>query len=232
MPHRLRDLFQRNREWAADVESRQPGFFTSLLEQQAPQYLWIGCSDSRVPANEIVGLMPGELFVHRNVANVIVHSDLNCLSVMQFAIDMLQVQHIIVVGHYGCSGVKAAMLNIRIGVADNWLRHVQDVRNAHADWLGRLPDDEQRLQALCELNVLEQSRHVCEATVVQDAWARGQNVVVHGWVYGLHNGLLEDLQFIARGADEVGAEYDRALASLKLRYKVTVPESPPAGEPG
>lgn len=232
MPHRLRDLFQRNREWAADVESRQPGFFTSLLEQQAPQYLWIGCSDSRVPANEIVGLMPGELFVHRNVANVIVHSDLNCLSVMQFAIDMLQVQHIIVVGHYGCSGVKAAMLNIRIGVADNWLRHVQDVRNAHADWLTGLSGDDIRLQALCELNVLEQSRHVCEATVVQDAWARGQNVVVHGWVYGLHNGLLEDLQFISRGADEVAAEYDRALASLKLRYKAALPESPPSGEPG
>jgi carbonic anhydrase len=152
MPHRLLDLFDKNKDWAADTEAREPGFFTQLLKQQAPQYLWIGCADSRVPANEIVGLLPGELFVHRNVANVVVHSDLNALSVVQFAIDMLKVQHIIVVGHYGCSGVKAAMLNVRIGLADNWLRHVQDVRNKHRDWLNSIANEDTRLSALCELN--------------------------------------------------------------------------------
>jgi len=218
MTTQLQELFESNRLWAEATEARSPGFFTSLLKQQAPQYLWIGCSDSRVPANEIVGLMPGELFVHRNVANVVVHSDLNCLSVMQFAIDMLQVQHIMVVGHYGCSGVKAAMLNRRIGVADNWLRHVQDVRNKHRAWLEGMPDEEMRLQAMCELNVLEQSLNVCEATVVQDAWARGQTVVVHGWVYGLHNGLLEDLKITVAGADDVNPAYGLALGALKQRY--------------
>ncbi|HJV96182.1 MAG TPA: carbonate dehydratase, partial [Albitalea sp.] len=211
MTSQLQELFDSNRRWAEATEARSPGFFTSLLNQQEPQYLWIGCSDSRVPANEIVGLMPGELFVHRNVANVVVHSDLNCLSVMQFAIDMLQVKHIMVVGHYGCSGVKAALLNRRIGVADNWLRHVHDVRNKHRAWLDGMPDEAMRLQALCELNVLEQALNVCEATVVQDAWARGQSVVVHGWVYGLHNGLLEDLKFTIGNTDEVGAAYGLAL---------------------
>ncbi|MDE2000688.1 MAG: carbonate dehydratase [Burkholderiales bacterium] len=184
---KLESLFDNNRAWAKDIESRSPGFFSRLQQQQSPQYLWIGCSDSRVPANEIVGLLPGELFVHRNVANVVVHSDLNCLSVMEFAIDSLKVKHIIVVGHYGCSGVAAAMRNLRIGIADNWLRHVQDVRNQHQDWLYLLPDGPDRLDALCELNVLEQSLNVCQTTVVQDAWARGQEVVVHGWVYGLHH---------------------------------------------
>jgi len=218
MTSQLQELFDSNRRWAEATEARSPGFFTSLLKQQEPQYLWIGCSDSRVPANEIVGLMPGELFVHRNVANVVVHSDLNCLSVMQFAIDLLQVKHIMVVGHYGCSGVKAALLNRRIGVADNWLRHVQDVRNKHRAWLDGMPDEAMRLQALCELNVLEQALNVCEATVVQDAWARGQSVVVHGWVYGLQNGLLEDLKFTIANADEVGAVYGLALGALKTRY--------------
>ena len=218
MTSQLQELFDSNRRWAEATEARNPGFFTSLLNQQEPQYLWIGCSDSRVPANEIVGLMPGELFVHRNVANVVVHSDLNCLSVMQFAIDMLQVKHIMVVGHYGCSGVKAALLNRRIGVADNWLRHVHDVRNKHRAWLDGMPDEAMRLQALCELNVLEQALNVCEATVVQDAWARGQSVVVHGWVYGLHNGLLEDLKFTIGNTDEVGAAYGLALGALKQRY--------------
>jgi carbonic anhydrase len=198
MPHRLRDLLDKNRHWAEGVEHTRPGFFTSLLAQQAPQYLWIGCADSRVPANEILGLLPGDVFVHRNVANVVVHSDLNALSVMQYAIDQLH--------------------NRRIGLADNWLRHVQDVRNKHRAWLDALPDDEARLRALCELNVLEQSLNVCETTVVQDAWARAQSVVVHGWVYGLHNGLLEDLEMTVRGPEEVNAAYERALVSIRQRH--------------
>jgi carbonic anhydrase len=213
----LQELFANNRHWAADTEAREPGFFSKLLKQQAPQYLWIGCADSRVPANELVGLLPGELFVHRNVANVVAHSDLNCLSVVQFAVDVLKVQHVIVVGHSNCGGVVAALNDQRVGIADNWLRHVQDVRNKHASWLNDVPAAH-RVNALCELNVLEQAVNVCETTVVRDAWQRGQMVVVHGWVYGLHNGLLNDLQITA--ADPVGAAtaYDRALAALKARY--------------
>ena len=218
MSHDLSELFQSNRAWAAATEAREPGFFQRLLAQQTPQYLWIGCADSRVPANEILGLLPGDVFVHRNVANVVVHSDLNALSVMQFAIDMLEVRHIMVVGHYGCGGVTAALQGRRIGVADNWLRHVQDVRSHHQDWLDTLPDDEARLRALCELNVLEQARNVCETTVVQDAWARGQSVVVHGWVYGLHNGLLEDLRMTVDDAAGARAAYDRALVLLRSRH--------------
>jgi carbonic anhydrase len=226
MPHRLRDLLDRNRTWAEGVETERPGFFTSLLGQQAPQYLWIGCADSRVPANEILGLLPGDVFVHRNVANVVVHSDLNALSVMQYAIDQLHVRHIMVVGHYGCGGVTAALRGLRIGIADNWLRHVQDVRNKHRGWLDTLATDADRLAALCELNVLEQSLNVCETTVVQDAWARGQSVVVHGWVYGLHNGLLEDLEMTVRGPDEVPVAYERSLAGLKAR-RAAAPQSAP-----
>jgi carbonic anhydrase len=214
----LSELFESNRRWAEATEQREPGFFTRLLKQQAPQYLWIGCADSRVPANEILGLLPGDVFVHRNVANVVVHSDLNALSVMQFAIDMLKVRHIMVVGHYGCAGVVAALQNRRIGLADNWIRHVQDVRNKHRAWLDGMDDDELRSKALCELNVLEQSLNVCETTVVQDAWQRGQSVVVHGWVYGLHNGLLEDLKITVANAAEVGAAYGLALGALKTRY--------------
>lgn len=214
----LESLFDKNRAWARDIENRTPGFFTRLQQQQSPQYLWIGCSDSRVPANEIVGLLPGELFVHRNVANVVVHSDLNCLSVMQFAIDSLKVKHIIVVGHYGCSGVKAAMNNLRIGIADNWLRHVQDVRNQHRDWLYQLPDGPARLDALCELNVLEQSLNVCQTTVVQDAWERGQEVVVHGWVYGLHDGHIKDMRMTVEHPEALGAAYAEALSELKKRH--------------
>ncbi len=214
----LDELFQSNRQWAHATEARTPGFFTSLLQQQTPQYLWIGCSDSRVPANEIVGLLPGEMFVHRNVANVVVHSDLNCLSVIEFAIDQLKVQHIIVVGHYGCSGVKAAMLNKRVGLADNWLRHVQDVRNKHSAFLDTLPDEATRLDAMAELNVLEQSLNVCETTVVQDAWARDQTVIVHGWVYGLHNGLIEDLKMTVRSDAELKSAHANSLTALKLRY--------------
>jgi carbonic anhydrase len=222
----LKSLFENNRAWASDIENRIPGFFTRLQQQQSPQYLWIGCSDSRVPANEIVGLLPGELFVHRNVANVVVHSDLNCLSVMQFAIDSLKVRHIIVVGHYGCSGVKAAMENLRVGIADNWLRHVQDVRNQHRDWIYQLPEGQARLDALCELNVLEQSLNVCQTTVVQDAWARGQEVVVHGWVYGLHNGHIKDMRMSVARPDELAAAYAEALSELQTRH---APQPPAAG---
>ena len=214
----LEELFESNRRWAAETEARKPGFFTSLLQQQAPQYLWIGCADSRVPANEILGLLPGDVFVHRTVANVVVHSDLNALSVMQFAIDMLQVRHIMVVGHYGCGGVQAALQNRRVGLADNWLRHVQDVRNKHRTWLDGMEDETLRLKALCELNVLEQSLNVCETTVVQDAWERGQSVVVHGWVYGLHNGLLEDLRMTVASAADVLAAYGLALGAVKNRF--------------
>ena len=215
----LPELFTNNRAWARSTEAREPGFFSRLLRQQAPQYLWIGCADSRVPANELVGLLPGELFVHRNVANVVAHSDLNSLSVIQFAVDQLQVRHIMVVGHSGCGGVNAALNDIRVGIADNWLRHVQDVRDKHADWLlhGSVPEA-RRVDALCELNVLEQARNVCETTVVRDAWARGQPVVVHGWVYGLHNGLLNDLQLNAVDSEGLARAYAAALVALKRRY--------------
>jgi carbonic anhydrase len=218
MSTELQELFQKNRDWAASTEVREPGFFTRLLNQQNPQYLWIGCADSRVPANELVGLLPGELFVHRNVANLLVHSDLNALSVIQYAVDALQVSHIIVVGHSNCGGVRAAMHNTRSGLVDNWLRHVQDVRDAHEGFLAGLHESLQ-VNALVELNVLEQARNVCRTTVVRDAWVRGQSVVVHGWVYGLHNGLLEDLKITATSADQVGLAYDTALALVKQRYR-------------
>jgi carbonic anhydrase len=223
MTTQLQELLESNRLWAKKVEDRSPGFFTGLLKQQAPQYLWIGCADSRVPANELVDLAPGELFVHRNVANVVVHSDLNCLSVIQFATDVLQVKHIIVVGHSNCGGVVAAMKGRRIGLADNWIRHVQDVRNRHHAWLETVaPAD--RVNALCELNVVEQALNVCQTTVVQDTWRRGQELVVHGWVYGLHNGLLQDLAMTVTGHDDVTAAYEKALAAVRERYAVTVPE--------
>ena len=214
----LQELFARNRAWAVATEAREPGFFTRLLQQQTPQYLWIGCADSRVPANELVGLLPGELFVHRNVANVVVPSDLNALSVVQYAIDVLQVRHIIVVGHSNCGGVRAALHNQRAGLVDNWLRHVQDVRDAHQTFLDGL-QPALRLDALVELNVLEQARNVCRTTVAQDAWQRAQSVVVHGWVYGLHNGLLEDLRFTAVGIDDVVPAYERALGQLQQRWR-------------
>ena len=218
MSQDLKELFESNRRWSQEVQARTPDFFSRLLKQQVPQYLWIGCADSRVPANEILGLLPGDVFVHRNVANVVVHSDLNALSVMQYAIDMLQVRHIMVVGHYGCGGVMAALTNRRVGLADNWIRHVQDVRNKHRTWLDGMEDDTLRLKALCELNVLEQSLNVCETTVVQDAWERGQSVVVHGWVYGLHNGLIEDLKMTVANAGEVAAAYGLSLGALKTRF--------------
>ncbi len=213
----LTELFDKNRDWARKTEEREAGFFTRLLQQQKPEYLWIGCADSRVPANELVGLLPGELFVHRNVANLLVHSDLNALSVIQYAVDALGVKHIIVVGHSNCGGIRAAMNNQRAGLVDNWLRHVQDVRDAHEDFLASLPEGH-RVDALVELNVLEQARNVCRTTVVADAWQRGQSVVVHGWVYGLHNGLLQDMCITSSSSDEVTPAYARALAALRQRW--------------
>jgi carbonic anhydrase len=218
----LDHLFESNRAWARDIEHRTPGFFSRLQQQQSPEYLWIGCSDSRVPANEICGVLPGEMFVHRNVANVVAHSDLNCLSVMEFAIDMLKVKHIMVVGHYGCGGVRAAMDDMRIGIVDNWIRHVKDVRNAHHDWLFTVPEGPMRYDALCELNVLQQSFNVCQTTMVQDAWARGQEIVVHGWVYGLQNGLIKDLRMSIKSSDEVMPAFERAVAELRERYTAAV----------
>ena len=217
MTTQLQELLDSNRLWAAKTEARSPGFFTGLLQQQAPQYLWIGCADSRVPANELVDLLPGELFVHRNVANVVVHSDLNCLSVIQFATDLLKVKHIIVVGHSRCGGVVAALNDTRVGLADNWIRHVQDVRNRHWDWLDTIPA-EQRVDALCELNVIEQARNVCQTTVVQDAWARGQELVVHGWFYGLNDGLLQDLKMTVPAAAEMATAFDEAVAAVHGRH--------------
>src|SRR5438876_1547345 len=217
MTTELQELFDSNRLGAQSTEAREPGFFTRLLQQQAPQYLWIGCADSRVPANELVDLLPGELFVHRNVGNVVVHSDLNCLSVMQFATDLLKIKHIIIVGHSGCGGVRAALEDLRVGLADNWIRHVQDVRNRHRAWLETV-EPERRVDALCELNVVEQALNACQTTVVQDTWARGQELVVHGWFYGLANGLLHDLKMTVASAAEMNATYEQAIAGVHARY--------------
>jgi carbonic anhydrase len=211
----LQHLIDSNRDWASKIVDRDPEFFLRLSRQQSPRYLWIGCSDSRVPANEIVGLPPGEMFVHRNVANVVVHTDLNCLSVMQFAVDVLKVGHIIVCGHYGCSGVRSALSNERLGLCDNWLRHVQDVREQHEGRLGTLGGQTDRENRLCELNVLEQVMHVCQTSIVRDAWERRQGLEIHGWIYGLKNGLLRDLGYSARGASDVQMGYERALQGLQ-----------------
>ena len=209
----LDHLFDSNRAWARDVEQRTPGFFSRLQQQQSPEYLWIGCSDSRVPANEICGVLPGEMFVHRNVANVVAHSDLNCLSVMQFAIDMLKVKHIMVVGHYGCGGVKAALERARVGLVDLWLRHVQDVHVRHLRAVDTLPP-ELRHDRLCELNVIEQVANVAQTVVVQDAWQRGQPLTVHGWIYGLKNGLIRDLGMNVSRPDDLMPRYVTALEAL------------------
>ena len=211
----LDHLFAQNRAWADAIRARDPEFFPKLSRQQSPEYLWIGCSDSRVPANEIVNLLPGELFVHRNIANVVVHTDLNCLSVLQFAVDVLKVRHIMVVGHYGCGGVEKVIRCERVGLADNWLRHVQDVRAKHDGCLCRLPDDTARSAKLCELNVVEQVANVCATTIVQDAWARQQDLTVHGWIYGLRDGLLRDLQTSAAGAAAAVAVHQSAVAALQ-----------------
>ena len=209
----LEALFAHNREWAARMERERPGFFTALKAQQQPKYMWIGCSDSRVPANQITGLEPGEVFVHRNVANVVVHSDLNALSTIQFAVERLKVEHVIVVGHYGCGGVQAALENIRVGLADNWLRHVQDVRDRHANLLEQTPAH-LRHDVLCELNVIEQVVNVAHTTVVRDAWARGQKLTLHGWVYGLKDGLLQNLHMSVPGVDWLDGLYRVAVARV------------------
>ena len=215
MSAKLSDLFAHNRAWAAQMERERPGFFTNLKAQQKPRYMWIGCSDSRVPANQITGLEPGEVFVHRNVAKVVVHSDLNALSTIQFAVERLKVAHIMVVGHYGCSGVQAALEGARIGLADIWLRHVQDVRDRHRDILDVIPEHG-RADALCELNAIEQVVNVALSTVMRDAWARGQDVTLHGWVYGLQDGLLQDLHMTVSGTDDLDALYGEALSGVRL----------------
>ena len=210
----LRDLFEANREWAAGIAARDPEFFLNLSRQQSPDYLWVGCSDSRVPANQIVGLLPGELFVHRNVANVVVHTDLNCLSVMQFAVDVLRVKHLIVCGHYGCSGVRAALHNAKLGLSDNWLRHVQDVRARHEARLAEAGSEIERCDMLCELNVIEQVVNAGQTTIVQDAWERGQDLTVHGWIYGLEDGLLRDLDMSVAKPAEIPEAYAAAVARV------------------
>jgi carbonic anhydrase len=209
----LKHLFTNNREWAAEMTRGEPDFFSRLARQQAPQYLWIGCSDSRVPANQIVGLVPGEMFVHRNVANLVVHTDLNCLSAIQFAVDVLKVKHIIVCGHYGCGGVLSALRDDKLGLIDNWLRHVQDVHSKHEAQLVSLLSEEQRHNRLCELNVIEQVVNVSQTTVVQEAWARGQSLAVHGWIYRLDDGLLHDLGICVTAEAELAGCYKSALAA-------------------
>ncbi len=207
---RLSHLFANNRAWAAEITQREPDFFDRLTHQQAPRYLWIGCSDSRVPANQILGLLPGEIFVHRNVANVVVHTDLNCLSSIQYAVEVLQIRDIIVCGHYGCGGVLAALRDTRLGLIDNWLRHVQDVWWKHRGQLESLAAEEQRHARLCELNVIEQVVNVCQTTVVREAWTRQQSLTVHGWIYGIHDGLLRDLGMCVGDELELAACYDAA----------------------
>ena len=210
----LDDLFKNNQEWSERIRRQDPEFFTKLSRQQSPNYLWIGCADSRVPANQIVGLLPGEVFVHPNIANLVVHTDLNCLSVMQFAVDILKVKHVIVVGHYGCSGVQAAMRRMRVGLADNWLRHVQDVHEKHEKALRGSSTENAAHNRLCELNVIEQVQNVCQTTIARDAWNRGQKLSVHGWIYGLSDGLLRDLNVTVTNSDETQSTYDAAIAAL------------------
>ena len=207
----LHNLLQNNRDWAAQMRASDPQYFERLVAQQSPQYLWIGCSDSRVPANVIVGLPPGELFVHRNVANVVVHTDFNCLAVLEFSIDVLGVRDIIVCGHYGCGGVKAALGSAQLGLCDNWLRHIRDVREKHQALLKTISNEEARLNRLCELNVIEQVANVCHTTLVQSAWQRGQPLSVHGWIYGLQDGVLRDLETTMSGPEDISAVYHLAL---------------------
>ena len=210
----LNRLFENNRNWADRIRRQDPDFFSRLSGQQSPEFLWIGCSDSRVPANEIVGLLPGEIFVHRNVANVVVHTDLNCLSVLEFAVDLLKVRHVIVCGHYGCSGVRAALDGARLGLSENWLQHVQDVRTRHAPRIARIPAVSDQADRLCELNVLEQAANVCRTTIVRDAWDRGQPLTVHGWIYGLKDGLLHDLGFEVSNSAGLAPACESAIARL------------------
>ena len=211
----LKELLDRNKAWAEKVRAEDPHFFRRLSQQQAPKYLWIGCSDSRVPANQITGLQPGEVFVHRNIANVVVHTDLNCLSTIQFAVDLLKVEHILVVGHYGCSGVHASLTGTRVGLADNWLRHVSDVASKHAGLLAELDLESLRHARLCELNVVEQVVNVCQTTIVRDAWARGQKLSVHGWVYSLHDGRVRELGMGVDYPEELPIAYQMALDTIR-----------------
>ncbi len=206
----LKNLFDKNRAWAADIKKRDPDFFSKLAHQQQPEILWIGCSDARVPANDIVGLLPGELFVHRNVANVVVHTDLNCLSVVQFAVDVLKVKHIIICGHYGCGGVKAVLQNREMGLIDNWLRHIEDVYLKYRGKLDSIADFERRFDTLCELNMVEQVENLCRTTVVQNAWKIGQELAVHGWIYRVEDGLLRDLDICITGMSEISMIYNVA----------------------
>jgi carbonic anhydrase len=208
-------LLRNNREWAERVSREDPGFFERLSKQQAPNYLWIGCSDSRVPANQVVDIPPGEVFVHRNIANVVVHTDLNCLSVIQYAVDVLKVEHILVVGHYGCGGVHAALHGSRVGLADNWIRHVADVAGKHHGVLEAMGDAELQHDRLCELNALEQVANVCQTTIARDAWARGQKLVVHGWVYTLRDGRVHDLGLNVAAADQLEPQYAAALERIR-----------------
>jgi carbonic anhydrase len=208
------DLLARNRAWATDIKKKDPEFFHHLARAQHPEYLWIGCSDSRVPANQILGLIPGEVFVHRNIANVVVHTDLNCLSVLQFAVDNIKVRHVLVVGHYGCGGVAAAMANRRLGLIDNWLRHIQDVHHKHVVYLESQPEDK-RADRLCELNVIEQVVNVCQTTIVQDAWHRGQELYVHGWTYALEDGLVRDLKLTISSDAGITPAYKNALRHMQ-----------------
>jgi carbonic anhydrase len=208
----LRNLFDQNRAWSENIRRHDPEFFEQLSQQQAPSYMWIGCADSRVPANQIIDLLPGELFVHRNVANVVVHTDLNCLSAMQYALDVLKVKHIIVCGHYGCGGVRAALRDDRLGLIDNWLRHVQDVRQKHETKLAAIAEEDDRWDRLCELNVIEQVLNVCQTTIVQDAWQRGQSLAVHGWIYKIQDGLLRDMSVCITQPTEVAAVYHAAVS--------------------
>jgi len=219
----LKHLFAQNRAWADAIRARDPDFFRKLSQQQSPEYLWIGCSDSRVPANEIVNLLPGELFVHRNVANVVVHTDLNCLSVMQFAVDVLKVKHIIVCGHYGCSGVRAALRGDRVGLADNWLRHVQDVSEKHQDCVRAAHGEESRMDLLCELNVIEQVGNVCLTTIARDAWHRGQPLTVHSWIYGLKDGIIRNLGMSISRLEDFAPQYQAAQAAIKAGGPFTAP---------
>lgn len=219
----LSTLFAQNRAWADGVRQRDPDFFEKLSRQQTPDYLWIGCSDSRVPANEIIGLLPGEVFVHRNIANVVVHTDLNCLSVIQYAVDVLKVRHIMVVGHYGCGGVRAVLRCERVGLADNWLRHVQDVKEKHHACIEGIAGEHHQGARLCELNVIEQVANVAQTSIVRDAWERGQSLTVHGWIYGLRDGRLRDLGCTIAATAEVGRRYRSAVAA------VCAPDAPAAG---
>jgi len=219
MKKELEALLRNNRDWADAVRRDDPGFFERLSQQQAPAYLWIGCSDSRVPANQIMGLAPGEVFVHRNIANVMVHTDLNCMSVIQFAVDVLQVRHILVVGHYGCGGVGAALHGTRVGLADNWIRHVGDVAQKHAMLL-EAADPTRRHDALCELNAIEQAENVCLTTVIRDAWARGQKLAVHGWVYSLADGVVRELGMDVDSPEALDAAYAQALSQLRDRHGI------------